>query len=461
MKGHEATPARLAEKIVRRVFQSNPPASGDTILYPGCGHAPFAAAVEFVCEDMGWDLPVGYAADTDPQHLTQARRRGLDHVEFANEDFLSRGVLERGKFDYIVGNPPYVPIEGLTEEEKTRYRANFRVAVGRFDLYLLFFEQALRLLAPEGRIGFVTPEKFEYVATASPLRRLLSGSGIWVEEIDHVAADSFTGLITYPCVTTVTRTDTPGNDCETQISLRDESTHTTKLPNGGESWASSVRRDADEPQQPGATLADITRRISAGPSTGADTVFEVDRDAPPESIDSKWLYRTVSGSQLNALDSPYANSAFVCPYTPEAELASKHQLGATLGWLEEHKPRLRDRTCVEKGKPWYAWHETPPLEDALQPKIVFQDLAEELQFWCDRKGTVVPKHSTYYLVPQSDLSLDTLTDYLHSPQARDWMKAHCQRAHNGYYRLQSRVLEDLPVPNKWAAHFQATLNSSF
>ena len=44
-----------------------------------------------------------------------------------------------GPFDYIIGNPPYVPIEGLDEAEKGRYKAAFLTAQGRFDLYLLFF----------------------------------------------------------------------------------------------------------------------------------------------------------------------------------------------------------------------------------------------------------------------------------------------------------------------------------
>jgi len=453
MKGHVPTPDTLAEKMVRRLFRDNEPTSDDHILYPGCGDAPFAAAVERVCDDEGWAYPDGVGIEMNTEHLPRARDRGLRHVGFEEQDFLADEMLEYGEFEYIVGNPPYVPIEGLDEDEKTRYKATFTTATGRFDLYLLFFERSLSMLAEDGVLSFVTPEKYEYVDTAAPLRRLLTSNGITVEDIEHIPEDAFTGLITFPCITTIQRT----RDCEeTRVKLRDGSTHTTDLP-GGESWASSIR-DADlEDMQTGAVLGDITERISPGVATGADKVFVMNRDGVPDLVDDEWVRPTVSGSQLREFDGPYTDSVFVCPYKDDGDLASEDELGTTLDWLESHRERLEDRSCVENGKKWYAWHENPPMEDILQPKIVFRDIAKEPRFWPESEGDVVPKHSVYYAVPREGVPVDDLIKYLNSPEARVWMEANCQKAHNGYYRLQSRVLKDFPVPAEWADSFQATL----
>ncbi len=453
MKGHVPTPDALAEKMVRRAFRDDPPDGDDRILYPGCGDAPFAAAVKRVCDAEGWSVPSGVGVDSNPEHLTRARGRGLTHVDFEEQDFLADSMLEYGEFEYIVGNPPYVPIEGLDEDEKTRYKSAFDTAVGRFDLYLLFFERSLQLLAPDGVLSFITPEKYEYVNTAAPLRRLLTSDGVTVEEIEHIPEDAFTGLITFPCITTIRRARTGE---ATRVKLRTGSTHTTQLP-GGDSWASSIR-DADlGDMRTGAVLGDITERISPGLATGADKVYVMDRDDVPVSIDDEWIRPTVSGSQLREFDGPYTNSVFVCPYKSNGDLADEDELGATLDWLEEQRERLEDRSCVEGGKKWYAWHETPPMEDILQPKIVFRDIAKEPRFWPEDRGDVVPKHSVYYAVPRDGVSMTDLIEYLNSPEARMWMEANCQKAHNGYYRLQSRVLEDLPVPKEWAESFQATL----
>lgn len=455
MKGHVPTPDDLCEKMVRRLFRDTEPTSADRILYPGCGDAPFAAAVERVCKSEGWELPNGYAVETNPEHLSRARERELQHVEFHEQDFLVNDMLDEGRFKYIVGNPPYVPIEGLSEDEKERYKAAFSTAVGRFDLYLLFYERALELLAPGGILSFITPEKYEYVDTAEPLRRLLTSDDVHVEEIEHVDEDSFTGLITFPCITTVRRDgDAKG---ETVVRLRDGSTHTTTLPSDGDSWASRIR-DADlDDMTTGATLGDVTERISPGLATGADKVFVMARDDVPDEIDDEWVRPTVSGSQLREFDGPYTDSVFVCPYKDDGELADEGELEGFYGWLEQHRERLEDRSCVEGGKEWYAWHETPPMEDILQPKIVFRDIAKEPRFWPEERGDVVPKHSVYYAVPRDGVPMSELIEYLNSPEARMWMEANCQKAHNGYYRLQSRVLEDLPVPAEWADSFQATL----
>lgn len=454
MKGHVPTPDDLCEKMIRRLFRDDPPTSAERILYPGCGDAPFAAAVERVCEVEGWELPDGYAVESNPKHLEAAHGRGLKHVEFHERDFLANDMLNEGRFKYIVGNPPYVPIEDLSDDEKERYKTAFDTAVGRFDLYLLFYERALDLLAPGGILSFITPEKYEYVDTAEPLRKLLTSGDIHVEEIEHVDEGAFTGLITFPCITTIRRGY--GSD-ETLVRLRDGSEHTTKLPTNGDSWAPNVRGADLEDMETGATLSDVTERISCGMATGADKIFVMNRDDIPDEIDVEWIYPTVSGRQLREFDGLRTDSVFVCPYKATGELADEEELGSFLQWLQEHRERLEDRSCVEKGKKWYAWHENPPMQDLLQPKIVWRDITKNPTFWLEADGDVVPKHSVYYAVPKDGVPVDELVEYLNSTEARMWMEAHCQKAHNGYYRLQSRVLRNLPVPEKWADTYQITL----
>lgn len=457
MKGHVPTPNELAESMVRQLFRNNPPEGTDRILYPGAGTGPFAAAVERVCDAEGWKYPDGLGVETNPEHIAEAEKRGLTHVEFIERDFLGTEMLENDPFQYVVGNPPYVPIEGLDEDEKSRYKSAFRTAVGRFDLYLLFFERAIELLDEDGVLSFITPEKFEYVETAEPLRRLLTTGDLQIIEIEHVDEDAFTGFVTFPCITTVRKTGEDSTDRETRVTLRDGTTHSTILPSDGSSWASAIR-DADlSDMETGATLGDVTKRISPGLATGADNIFVMDRDDIPDGIDDRWIRPTVSGSQLREYDGPETDSVFLCPYKSDGSLASKSELGEFYMWLEYYRERLEDRSCVEEGKKWYAWHENPPLDDILQPKIVFRDIAKEPRFWPETDGDVVPRHSAYYAIPREGVSLDALLEYLNSSDARMWIEANCQKAHNGYYRLQSRVLRDLPVPKEFAASYQATL----
>ena len=455
-KGHVPTPPELAERVVTAVFDQHPPRADDRVLYPGCGTGPFVAAVERVCDEMGLSVPEGVGVDTDPELIDEVRQRGLTHTEFHQRNFLDRDTFSDQSFDYVLGNPPYVPIEGLSSEEKDWYRSQFQTAKGRFDLYLLFFEQAVQLLDDDGVLSFVTPEKFEYVGAAEALRELLTTDGRTIEAIRHIEQDAFGELITFPAVTTVRQAASESKP-ETRIELRDGTTHSVVLPDNGESWASTVRNANLEGMKTGVTLSDVTERISPGLATGADSVYVLQREELPEQIDEQWLRPTVGGSQLPTFRPAETEKLFVCPYTPSGDLATESELGPTVTWLSEHSTSLESRSCVENGKPWYAWHETPPMDDVLQPKILFRDIAKEPAFYSEPTGEVVPKHSVYYAVPKQNVSMEDLLSYLNSPQVRAWLEANCQRAHNGYYRLQSRVLSKLPVPTELASTYQATL----
>ncbi|MBE0418364.1 MAG: hypothetical protein IBX63_11420 [Coriobacteriia bacterium] len=137
------------------------------------------------------------------------------------------------------------------------------------------------------------------------------------------------------------------------------------------------------------------------------------------------------------------------PYDEYGRLLPLEQLGGLGDYLSRRDihSRLVARSCVPR-KPWYSFHETPVLRDMLRPKILFKDIGAKPEFWVDWSGEVVPRHSVYYLVPQCTADLPLLLEYLRSPEAGQWMEANCQRAAKGYLRLQSRVLQRMPLPQE-------------
>jgi hypothetical protein len=84
----------------------------------------------------------------------------------------------------------------------------------------------------------------------------------------------------------------------------------------------------------------------------------------------------------------------------------------------------------------------------LRPKLICKDITSEPFFVTDPTGQLVPRHSVYYIVPRNPNHLDGLAEYLNSMEARDWLRGHCQRAANGFLRLQSHVLKRLPIPSE-------------
>ncbi len=139
--------------------------------------------------------------------------------------------------------------------------------------------------------------------------------------------------------------------------------------------------------------------------------------------------------------------SLLVPYEREGGLLKEEDLGPLKEYLTQpgRREKLLARTCVAR-KPWYSFHENPPLRDILRPKLLCKDITPEPFFVVDRQGDIVPRHSVYYIVPNDPNELDALAAYLNSPRAVAWLKSNCQRAAKGYIRLQSHVLKRLPVP---------------
>lgn len=440
MKGFVPTPRETVDAMVERLFQGRPPRPNDTVLDPGCGTGEFIDGIIRWCARQRLRLPRITGVESDPRHLpvlrTKYERLPTVHIEHA--DFLTD---HRATYDFIVGNPPYVAITALSESEKARYRARYATARGRFDLYLLFFEQALLSLAPGGRLVFITPEKYLYVESAGPLRALLARYDI--EEIRLVREDTFGELVTYPTIT-VLRNSPRGS---THVLRRDGNMVTVTLPPGQHPWLPLINGSA--PQQSAVTLGDLCQRISCGVATGADSVFV----RPANGLDpalQHFAHPTIAGRQLTPVTTDLPHSfVMLIPYDMHGRLLPLEELKAFGRYLmrDDVRERLLARTCV-KHKPWYAFHETPLLREILRPKILCKDISETPQFWVDRSGQIVPRHSVYYLVPQAPDAIDVITDYLKSPSAQRWLAQNCQRASKGFLRLQSRILQRLPLPDE-------------
>ena len=67
---------------------------------------------------------------------------------------------EKGGFDIVIGNPPYVLLENLPSESACIYNNLFVVAAYKVDLYHLFFEMGIQLLNEKGILTYITSNSY-------------------------------------------------------------------------------------------------------------------------------------------------------------------------------------------------------------------------------------------------------------------------------------------------------------
>ncbi len=445
MRGFVPTPDRLVDHMVELLFEGRNVRHGDRILDPGCGAGAFIKGVVRWSLASRSELAEVTGVELDGQLAAEAAShfRNNQQISVIEGDFLK--ARHWGTYDYVIGNPPYASILELNEREKAEHKAHYRTATGRFDLYMLFFERALEILEPGGRLVFVTPEKYTYVDSAASLRALLSAHD--VRMIEFLPEDTFGSLVTYPLVTVLEKAKSKR---ATRIVNRRGLEKIAYLPPGGMSWQPFVNGSGTDSKS-GRTadiLSAVCDRVSCGVATGADKVFVRERNELPEGL-NEFAWPTVSGRDLDMAKGRIETHAIMLvPYGLDGTLTPLENLGGFARYLMEPRvsAKLLKRTCTSR-KPWYAFHETPCMPQILRPKILCKDIACRPAFWLDRSGATMPRHSTYYIVPRNPSMLEPLCEYLNSKHAREWLTENCQRAANGFIRTQSNVLKRLPIPS--------------
>ena len=84
-------------------------------------------------------------------------------------------VFERGGFDVVIGNPPYVNMANIqNEQERKYYQNNYSTVKNKCDLYSIFTEKVKSLLVENGLLGFIFPNSWMGTESFSKFRDFLS-----------------------------------------------------------------------------------------------------------------------------------------------------------------------------------------------------------------------------------------------------------------------------------------------
>ncbi len=116
-------------------------------------------------------------------------------------------VFEKGGFDAVIGNPPYVRVQGLKEHyfELTKfYEQKYNSAKGNYDIYVLFIEKSYELINSKGEISYILPHKFLISEFGDSIRGFLKENNK-VFSILHFEEHLVFEVTTYTCILNINK----------------------------------------------------------------------------------------------------------------------------------------------------------------------------------------------------------------------------------------------------------------
>ncbi|HEY3274646.1 MAG TPA: N-6 DNA methylase [Methanocella sp.] len=135
-----------------------------------------------------------------PETLARAGKIRLNVFATNAIDNQSRDIVEAGTIDYVLGNPPYLEAKKMPAELKQACRESWPELKGAFDLYVPFILQCNRLVAKNGKVCLILPDKFTVAQYGIGIRdKLLSDFSI-SELVDLSGMDVFHKATVYPAV---------------------------------------------------------------------------------------------------------------------------------------------------------------------------------------------------------------------------------------------------------------------
>jgi methylase of polypeptide subunit release factors len=373
---------------------------------------------------------------------------------------------EPGAFDVVIGNPPYVRSQTLSERDRETYASRYQTAKGSFDTYQLFLERALELSKPHGRIGFIVPGKFLSSSSgeATLLDHLYANSNIEVF-VDAMRFRVFESALTYPVILVAQHGCDPAGYSLGRLESLGPGGPTISWEQRPTPLAATL---TEEKLSEGWTTVAALGRVRQGLVTGADNVFALhgafrEPLSPLKSesldrvieIEAELLRPLVSGSrQVSRFAVATPEDWLLFPYRdgkliPADEMKMKYP--KALAYLELNRTRLEGRDSGHmKGPGWYGYSRTQNLTSIWHPKVLVPYMTNVARAAADDHGVLAIVNVTtggYFVAPHDPGHLHYLTAALNSAHAEKWWREHATPHAGGYFGLTSRAIGLLPIPD--------------
>ncbi|OHB05325.1 MAG: hypothetical protein A3A26_01925 [Candidatus Zambryskibacteria bacterium RIFCSPLOWO2_01_FULL_47_14] len=387
-------------------------------------------------------------------------------------------------FDVILGNPPYVKFQDLNKNLRESLYKNWKtLKTGNYNLYFAFFELGVKLMNPNGTLGYITPNNYFTSLSGITLRNYLSSNKLIEKIIDFNHLKLFEAQ-TYTCITFLNKRKKESilyekvDDYDSLKMLPKLKYSRVSLANlNNRKWR--LLKDSDQEnikkiENTGKRLGDIAD-IRVGIATCKDSVYFIDG----KTLKDGYYHKMYNGKQYliekdithpiakisdfkdqNDLQNnfrriifPYKKTSGNVEIIKETEL--KMAYPCSHKYLLAAKAELSTRDKGEMEYPeWYAYARTQGL-NFFGKKILTPTFSSEPRFliehnedvlFCNGYAIYLDKQRDLFSSTEQKINLGILSKILNSRIMDYYIKKTSVSIEGGYPCYQKNFIELLGIP---------------
>jgi len=398
-------------------------------------------------------------------------------IDFDFKLFFSEVWREKGGFDVVIGNPPYVRVQGIEKESKDVFKRLYSSATGKYDLYVLFLEKGDSIQNQNGNLVFINPNKFFNADYGVGLRNYYSRNKNVKAVIDFGDTQNFSTATTYTCIIQTTKSPNQkfsyhlwSPKTSTLRRLVFTSRNHFEIDKKWELLSNKKAKLFEQLKNGSVCLIDTTDEIFQGLISGGDKFFFLELIKEDEhTYECKSLFdnrvcvlekaitrKLLKGKEAKAYKEPNIKYVTIYPYKShngKTVLLSEIELKkypSTFEYLYSIKDQLENRGSESmEYQSWYSMWNNREIDKFQSPKLLTQVLSGKPNFGVDKKGEYCfvggGNAGVYGIIPTNSEHLLFFSGLLNSEILAFYIAETSTKFRGGYFSFAKRFLADFPV----------------